>query len=87
MPSSPAQKGRDGSRLRKNSWETWLVGGKPRKDWRDIVQFVELRNFLLPGGGWSHELLAQSVLAEVPGQVRSWMKSIGCTPRERVESR
>jgi hypothetical protein len=60
---------------------------KPRKDWRDIVQFVELRNFLLPGGGWSHELLAQSVLAEVPGQVRSWMKSIGCTPRERDESR
>lgn len=61
---------------------------KPRKDTRrDIVQFVELRKFLLPGGGWSHELLAQSVLAEVPGQVGSWMKSIGFTPRERDESR
>lgn len=60
---------------------------KPRKTSRDIVQFVELRRFLLPGGGWSQELLAQSVLAEVPGQITSWMKSAGFTPRERDQSR
>ena len=57
--------------------------GKPRKDSRDIVQFVELRKFLLPGGGWSQELLAQSVLAEVPGQVTGWMRVAGFTPRQR----
>jgi len=57
--------------------------GKPRKNSRDIVQFVELRKFLLPGGGWSQELLAQSVLAEVPAQVTGWMRSAGFTPRER----
>jgi len=54
-----------------------------RKDTRDIVQFVELQKFLLPGGGWSSELLAQSVLAEVPGQVTAWMKSSGFRPGQR----
>jgi len=58
---------------------------KPRSGSRDIVQFVELRRFLLPSGGWSHELLAQSVLAEVPGQVTAWMRSAGFTPRERPQ--
>jgi len=58
---------------------------KPRSGTRDIVQFVELRRFLLPSGGWSHELLAQSVLAEVPGQVTSWMRSAGFIPRERPQ--
>lgn len=59
---------------------------RPRKDTRDIVQFVELRKFLLPGGGWSQEVLAQSVLAEVPGQVTTWMKRTGFQPREREQS-
>jgi len=57
---------------------------KPRTGSRDIVQFVELRKFLLPAGGWSHELLAKSVLAEVPGQLTAWMKNAGFTPRQRV---
>ena len=58
---------------------------EPRVDSRDIVQFVELRRFLLPDGGWSHELLAKSVLAEVPGQVTAWMKIAGFTPKERLQ--
>ena len=36
---------------------------------RDIVQFVELSQFLSDTGGWSKESLARAVLAEVPGQV------------------
>ena len=56
---------------------------KRSKDSRDIVQFVELRKFLLPGGGWSKHMLGLSVLAEVPGQVTAWMKASGFTPRGR----
>jgi len=56
---------------------------KRRNDSRDIVQFVELRKFLLPGGGWSKHMLGLSVLAEVPGQVTTWMKASGFTPRGR----
>jgi len=44
---------------------------------RDMVQFVELRKFLQPGYGWSKELLAKEVLAEIPAQLTSWMKSKG----------
>merc|ERR1719187_519509 len=48
---------------------------------RDIVQFVELRRFMQAGGQWSRELLAKSVLAEVPGQLNSWMKSRSFQPK------
>ena len=47
---------------------------------RDIVQFVELRNFL-QGGGWSKELLAKAVLAEIPAQLSGWMKLKSLKPR------
>merc|ERR1719411_1919349 len=56
---------------------------KRRNDSRDIVQFVKLEKFLLRGGGWSKELLARAVLAELPGQVTAWMKSSGFSPRAR----
>ncbi len=36
---------------------------------RDIVQFVELRKFVLPGQIWDKEMLAKQVLAEIPNQV------------------
>jgi hypothetical protein len=44
---------------------------------RDIVQFVELRKFIQPGYGWSKDLLAKEVLAEIPTQLTSFMKSRG----------
>merc|ERR1719317_833426 len=47
---------------------------------RDIVQFVELRKFL-QGGGWSKELLAKAVLAEIPAQLSGWMKLKSLKPR------
>jgi hypothetical protein len=47
---------------------------------RDIVQFVELRKFLSGGGSWSKELLAKEVLAEIPAQLLSYMKSNGFEP-------
>jgi hypothetical protein len=47
---------------------------------RDIVQFVELRKFIGPGGAWDKELLAKDVLAEVPTQVTDWMKMNGIKP-------
>ena len=50
---------------------------------RDIVQFVELAQFVSGGGGWSRELLAKAVLAEVPGQVITWMKLRGFQPAVR----
>jgi len=40
---------------------------------RDIVQFVELRQFVR-GSVWSKEILAKHVLAEIPTQLSSWMK-------------
>jgi len=56
---------------------------RKRKKSRDIVQFVKLEEFLLPGGRWSKEALGRAVLAELPGQVTAWMKSSGFSPRER----
>ena len=47
---------------------------------RDIVQFVELRKFVQSNGQWSKQLLAKEVLAEIPGQLLSYMKSKGFTP-------
>ena len=53
---------------------------------RDIVQFVDLQRFLLPGVpgapgvGWSKDLLARDVLAELPDQVVGYMKSRGVQP-------
>ena len=47
---------------------------------RDIVQFVELRKFLHTNGSWSKEMLAKEVLAEIPGQLLSYMKSKGFQP-------
>jgi len=47
---------------------------------RDIVQFVELRKFLQGNGGWSKHLLAKEVLAEIPGQLLSYMNSKGYAP-------
>merc|ERR1712038_1143563 len=51
---------------------------------RDIVQFVELRKFVQSGHRWNKELLAKSVLAEIPSQVCSWMKSSGFKPKLRT---
>ena len=48
---------------------------------RDIVQFVELRKFL-QGGGWSKELLAKAVLAEIPTQLSGWMKLKSLKPKK-----
>merc|ERR1719225_222062 len=46
---------------------------------RDIVQFVELRQFV-SGAFWSKELLAKNILAEIPAQLSSWMKMKGLKP-------
>ena len=40
---------------------------------RDIVQFVEMKNYLV-GSSWNKDLLAKSVLAEIPKQLQSYMK-------------
>ena len=48
---------------------------KGQKAKRDIVQFVELSQFLAGNGGWSKESLARAVLAEVPGQVEHFQRS------------
>ena len=42
---------------------------------RDIVQFVELRQFIQHNGTWSKEQLGREVLAEIPVQLLSFMKS------------
>ena len=42
---------------------------------RDIVQFVELSKFIQHNGGWSKDQLAREVLAEIPAQLLSFMKS------------
>ena len=42
---------------------------------RDIVQFVELRQFIQRNGTWSKEQLGREVLAEIPAQLLSFMKS------------
>jgi len=47
---------------------------------RDIVQFVELRKYVNPGGSWNKEMLAKSVLAEVPKQLVDWMTMRGVKP-------
>jgi len=48
---------------------------------RDVVQFVELRKFVQGGEhGWNKELLAKSLLAEIPRQVCTWMKTNGFKP-------
>uniref|UniRef100_A0A0P4VVL1 Copine-3 n=1 Tax=Scylla olivacea TaxID=85551 RepID=A0A0P4VVL1_SCYOL len=49
---------------------------------RDIVQFVELRRHLgQRGGQHSQALLAKDVLAEIPQQLVSWMRTHGYQPR------
>jgi hypothetical protein len=51
---------------------------------RDVVQFVELRKFVQGGGfGWNKELLAKNLLAEIPKQVCTWMKTNGFKPLTR----
>ena len=47
---------------------------------RDIVQFVELRKFVGPGGVWDKALLAKEVLAEVPRQLTTWASNNGVKP-------
>jgi hypothetical protein len=47
---------------------------------RDIVQFVELRNFVGLNGSWNREQLAKCVLAEVPKQLVGWMTMRGVKP-------
>merc|ERR1719410_301505 len=51
---------------------------------RDIVQFVEMKQFVLGGGSWNKELLARSVLAEVPNQLASYMKMQSFNPLVRT---
>ena len=41
---------------------------------RDVVQFVEMRQFVSGAGSWDKEQLARSVLAEIPTQLCSYMK-------------
>ena len=61
-----------------------LDGDKGKLGSRDIVQFVEMNRFLVSSSQnvpiWSKESLAKSVLAEIPSQVTSWMKSKGFKP-------
>ena len=56
---------------------------------RDIVQFVELRKFLMNYGGgqmsWNKEALAKEVLAEVPKQLVSWMTKRGIKPNKQSQ--
>lgn len=58
---------------------------------RDIVQFVELRKHLYQSGGRSMNssqvsqvLLGKDVLAEIPNQLQSWMKSRNIRPSDPV---
>lgn len=67
------------------------MNGKTAK--RDIVQFVPFRRFMKKGGAMSayeqerlQYLLAKEVLAEVPGQVVSYMRSYGIAPRPPQEA-
>lgn len=54
---------------------------------RDIVQFVEMRKFLVGNTGqWSKQLLAKEVLAEIPAQLLSFMTSKGFKPPEPAPS-
>ena len=39
-----------------------------------------MRKFIQRGGSWSKELLAKEVLAEIPDQMLSYMKSKGFKP-------
>ena len=48
---------------------------------RDIVQFVEMRKFLMSNGYWNQEGLAKEVLHEVPNQVVKWMMNRGLKPQ------
>jgi len=56
---------------------------------RDIVQFVELRKFLMNYGGgqmsWNKEALAKEVLAEVPNQLVAWMTKRGIKPNNPLK--
>jgi len=54
-----------------------LDGGERKIGSRDIVQFVQMRQFTCQRSGWDKARLAKSVLAEVPRQVCSWMKMNG----------
>ena len=47
---------------------------------RDIVQFVEMKQFLSGGGHWDKEQLARAVLAEIPAQLSSYMKKKSFKP-------
>ena len=47
---------------------------------RDIVQFVEMKQFVSGGGHWNKELLAREVLAEIPAQLSSYMKKKSFKP-------
>ena len=53
---------------------------------RDIVQFVEVRKFIMNHGAgraaatWNKEALAKEVLAELPNQVVSWMTKRNIKP-------
>jgi len=54
-----------------------LDGDERKIGSRDIVQFVQMRQFTCQRSGWDKARLAKSVLAEVPRQVCSWMKMNG----------
>ena len=47
---------------------------------RDIVQFVEMKQFVSGGGHWNKEQLAREVLAEIPAQLSSYMKKKSFKP-------
>lgn len=47
---------------------------------RDIVQFVEMKQFVTGGGHWDKERLAKEVLAEIPAQLASYMKKKSFKP-------
>jgi len=50
---------------------------------RDIVQFVELRQFINgnSGGMWNKDLLAKAVLSEIPAQLAGWMRIGALRPK------
>ena len=57
-----------------------LLRAQGRVAARDIVQFVEMRKFMINQGHWDQEGLASEVLAEIPNQVVKWMTMRGVKP-------
>jgi hypothetical protein len=57
-----------------------LVQAQGRAAIRDIVQFIEMRKFVINQTQWDRVALAREVLAEVPNQLVRWMTTRGVKP-------